>query len=214
MKNDDLRARIDRAAERLEEGLAALYRPDGSTYYSAEEHAEQEQALRREFHAALDAIEKDIEQRIEAAEEELLRLEHGDPSGALKPEELEQANARRAFIRDEAFGLDADALANRTRAVISSSDRPAMFLYAHHLRVKANEAVSGSEEDRLRQGTLQLRELAGELERTLDPEGAARRERAKAELEEARGLKDYAYYRRNGARDAVELYMNRVYGPA
>jgi hypothetical protein len=56
--------------------------------------------------------------------------------------------------------------------------------------------------------------LAGELERVLKPEGAARMERAGTELEEMRRLRDYAYYRRRGARDPVELHMNRVYGTA
>ncbi len=55
--------------------------------------------------------------------------------------------------------------------------------------------------------------LAGEeLERALDPEGAKKLEGARAELEEARGLRDYARLRRNGARGPVELHMNRVYG--
>jgi len=44
------------------------------------------------------------------------------------------------------------------------------------------------------------------------PKGAQKLEGARAELEEARGMKDYAHLRRNGARDPVELHMNRVYG--
>jgi hypothetical protein len=204
----DLRRRIDRAAELHEEARGALYRPDGSKVYGEEAHAEREEALRREFHAALDAIGEEIGKRISRAEGEVLRLEHGDPSGALTAEELERAGARRPFVRDEVYGLGTDALEERTRAVIASSDRPAMFVYAHHLRAKAREdAASGSGADGLR-----LKELAGDLERALDPEGARKLEGARAELEEARGLKDYAHLRRNGARDPVELHMNRVYG--
>ena len=206
--NSDLRRRIDRAAELHEEARRALYRPDGSKVYGEEAHAEREEALRREFHAALDALGEEIEKRIILAEEEVLRLEHGDPSGALTADELERASARRPFVRDEVSGLETDALEERTRAVIASSDRPAMFVYAHHLRAKAREdAASGSEADGLR-----LEELAAALERALDPEGAKKREVARAQLEEARGLEDYAHLRRNGARDPVELHMNRVYG--
>jgi hypothetical protein len=203
------REKIDRAAERHEEAARALYRPDGRKVFGEDEHEERERALRREFHADLDAVGPDIEKRIEAAEKEVLRLEHADPSAALDVSELEEANARRSFVSDEVFALDPDALADRARAVIASSDRAAMFLYAHHLRARANDAVLGSEAERLRLG-----ELAGELESALDPEGAEKRARARAELEEARSLKSYAYYRRNGARDAAELHMNRVYGRA
>jgi hypothetical protein len=204
----DLRRRIDRAAELHEEARGALYRSDGSKVYGEDAHAEREEALRREFHAALDAIGEEIGKRILLAEDKVLLLEHGDPSGSLTAEELERASARRPFVRDEVYGLGTDALEERTRAVIASSDRPAMFVYAHHLRAKAREdAGSGLGAEALR-----LRELAGELERALDPEGARKLEVAQAELEEARGLRDYAHLRRNGARDPVELHMNRVYG--
>ena len=144
--------------------------------YGEEAHAEREEALRREFHAALDAIGEEIEKRILLAEDKVLLLEHGDPSGALTAEELERASARRPFVRDEVFGLGTNALEDRTRAVIASSDRPAVFVYAHHLRAKSRgDAVSGSGADELRLG-----ELAGDLERALDPEGAQKLEGARA----------------------------------
>jgi hypothetical protein len=96
-----------------------------------------------ENHSALDRIEEYIEKCIQAAEEKPLCLNHGYPSAALTPEELERANARWAFVSDEVFGLDADALADLRRAVISSGDRPAMFLYSHNLPVKATDTVFG-----------------------------------------------------------------------
>ena len=62
----------DHAAELHEEARRALYRPDGSKVYGEEAHAEREEALRREFHAALDAIGEEIEKRISRAEEEIV----------------------------------------------------------------------------------------------------------------------------------------------
>jgi len=162
--------------------------------------------LEHEFRAALDAIGPDIEKRIEGAEREVLALEHADPSSSLTTDELEAANARRAFVTDEVFGMSAEALAERFRAVLASGDRPAMFLYAHHARVKTNDPVFGDDSE-----TLRLKELAGELEGGLDPERARKTEAARVALREAREIKSYAYYRRHGARDAVEMHMNRVY---
>lgn len=203
------RERIDRAAEHHEEERVKLYRPDGTSVYGEEEHAEREETLQREFRAALDAIGPDIERRIAASEQEVLKLEHSDPSSALTTEELEGANARRAFVADEVFGLSAEALMERMRAVMASGDRPAMFLYAHHARAKISDPVFGDDAQ-----ALELKELVGELDHALDPGRTRKTEAARSTLEEARNLKSYAHYRRNGARDAVELHMNRVYGRA
>ncbi len=104
-----------------------------------------------------------------------------------------------------------DALAERMRAVAASGDRPAMFLYVHSVRAKAQDPIFGSA--KLAEG-LRLKELVSELESALDPEGVKRREKARASLEEARELKNYAHYRKHGAKDAAELYMNRAYGQA
>lgn len=201
------RAKIDQAAEHFEAQRASLFRPDGSKAFSDPEHDEREGELRREFHAALDHIGPAIEKRIADHERDVLTRDHADPSGALSSEELESANARRAFVADEVNGLGVDALGKRMRAVAASGDRPAMFLYAHHARAKMKTFDSEAE-------GLGLRELVSELESALDPEGTRGREKASASLEEARELKSYAHYRKHGAKDAVELYMNRAYGQA
>jgi hypothetical protein len=199
----DEKARIDQAAAAFEEKRAGLYRPDGSKLFADAEHDEREAALRREFSAALDHIGPAIEKRIETAAEDAHQLEHRDPSGSLSSEELERANARRAFVADEVFGLSTDALAERMRAVAAAGDRPGMFLYTHHVRAK----TPGSEAE-----GLQLKELVSELESALDPDRAKRREQAAKALEEARELKSYSYYRKHGARDAASLHMDRTYG--
>src|SRR4051812_38235611 len=100
-----MRDRIDTVAERHEAAKAELFRPDGSKVYGDEEHKERETALKREFDAQIDNIEADIAQRITATEEELLKLEHADPTDILTNEELARANAKRAFVSDDCFNL-------------------------------------------------------------------------------------------------------------
>ena len=63
-------------------------------------------------------------------------------------EELEWANARRPCVSDEIYGLGTEALANRTRAVIASAERSAMFLYQHSIRAKSNDEAFGSKVDK------------------------------------------------------------------
>lgn len=201
----ELRAQIDQAAKRHEERRADLLRADGGKAYSDEEHDERAGALQRELNATLDRLGPEIEKRIETAAEAVHQLEHRDPSGALTTEELERANARSAFIKDEVNGLSTDALAERMRAVAASGDRSAAFLYAHHARMKMQTFDSEAE-------GLTLKALTGELESALDPQAAKRREEAAKALEAARELKSYSHYRRHGAKDAVEMHMNRTYG--
>jgi hypothetical protein len=211
--HDDLRSKIDEAAKTFERAKRSLLRPDGQSKFSIPEHNELEGIAKSNFNSELGRIEDEIEGRIASAEEKLHRMEHSDPSAVLTAEELEQANARRAFVSDEVFGRSAQALEDRVRAVIASSDRPAMFLYAHYLRAKTSEDIGDRglvpDAEQLRLG-----ELVRELESALDPQAAARVERAQAEIKELRGLKDYVYLRKNGATDPVQLYMDRAYGSA
>jgi hypothetical protein len=209
--HDDLRRRIDQAAEAFERAKRALVRSDGCAKFSLVEYQELEQVAQNDFNATLSRIEDEIEGRIASAEEKLYRMEHADPSAALTAEELEAANATRSFVSDEAFSLSRDALAERVRAVIASGDRVGAYLYSHIIRTMASDAEygDGAEADRLR-----LEGLAKELETALDPQAAARVERGQAELKELRELKDYIYLRRNGVRDAIKLYPNRAHGTA
>jgi hypothetical protein len=206
----DLRQRIDEAAERFEKARRALLRPDGGSKFSIVEHQELEGVAEKEFHDRLSRVEDEVEGRVARVEERLLRLEHSDPSASLTAEELEAANARRAFISDEVLSLSPEALEQRIRALISAGDRAGAFVYANLLRSLANDAEYGdpaAEANRLR-----LEQLARELEAALDPEASGRLEKAQAEIEELRKIRDYAYLRKNGAKDPVELYLNKAYG--
>jgi hypothetical protein len=203
--HSEARARIDAAAERHEQARKALLRSDGSQVYSDAEQAAREAELRGQFEAELVAIEGSIEEHIARAEEELLRLEHADPSSALPPEELEAAGRRRAFVADEVSGHTAAGLEDRVKAVMASGDRAGQFLYLHHLRLKAQENSTPEPE------RLVLGQLAAQLERSLDPEAEARLTKVQDEIAELEKVKTYAYARRHGGRDLVEVYMRQTY---
>ena len=89
-KDDERRHRmnedqIQEATTRREQQEAALLRPDGSRYYSDEEHKERVRAIRREHAAAFDRIDADIEERAERAQGELEALENADPAAGSRP---------------------------------------------------------------------------------------------------------------------------------
>jgi hypothetical protein len=217
------REQMDRAVERYEKATAELYRSDGTKLYSDEEHAERERAIRSEFKAAVDAIEQDVDSLIAAAKESLLIAESSDPTDALTTEELASANARRPFVSDEVFTLPMEKLVDRCRAVLAQGDRPAMFLYALYGGQRAgltgdespyspryntptDDGETGGGEE-----TGPLLEVVSELWRKLNPDAHKRVESAQKKLDELGGLKDYAYLRRRGAKNALELYTMQTY---
>jgi hypothetical protein len=221
-----MRDKIDRMVEAREQEEAKLYRGDGTKLYSDEEHASREADIRRRFRAAMDAIDEEAEAKIAAAEESLLIAENADPTDALTAEELTSANARRPFVSDEVFTLPKEKLVARCKAVLAAGDRPAMFLYALYGGQRAGlsgdesaynpryNTPSDSGEAYGGEDTHELLEVVSELWRKVNPDGEKRIEAARAKLEEAGGLKDYAYMRRRGAKDALGLYHQQAYGVA
>lgn len=217
-----MKNRIERAVQRRDAGLAELERPDGSKLYGPEEHAEREAAIEDEFKATMDAIEGEVDKRIAAGEETLLLAQSADPVDTLTTSELERANAKRAFVSDEALTLPPKDLERRLRAVLAQGDRPTMFLYALYAgqRVGNEKNPARQQLDRRygedavpdEEGAQEIRAAVAELWRALTPEGAKRTAAARKAVEEARSLKDYAYLRRRGAKSVVQLYMDRKYG--
>jgi hypothetical protein len=203
-----VRDKIDAAVRRRDEARGNLYRPDGSKRYGEEEHREREAAVGEQFRAEMDALEEEADRSISAAEEDLLVLEHADPADALTTAELERANAKRAFVADDCRTLPLDALEKRCRAALAGGDRATMFLLAHH----AAQRVSGGADGREEEGAEGVREIVGELLRKLNPDGERKTERARERLQEAQGIKDYAYLRRRGASNAGDLYAGQAYG--
>jgi hypothetical protein len=79
-----------------------------------------------------------------------------------------------------------------------------MFLLAHHAGIRAEEEENAYE----------LAEAVAELRRKLDPEAERKLAAAREAVEEAQGLREKAYYRRRGVRDATDLYARGAYWTA
>ena len=130
--------------------------------------------------------------------------ENADPTDALTTEELAAANARRPFVSDEVSALPMEKLTARCKAILAAGDQPAAFLYSLYAGQRASSS-DGQE------GVYDLLEVVADLRRKASPDAEKRIEAAREALREAGGLKDYAYMRRRGARDALELYQRQAY---
>lgn len=178
--------RVDRRFGQFQSAYAALFRDDGAPKYGDEEHAERVAALMKDFE---EAVEVTIE-RTDAGQQEVQQLRDSanlDPSAGLTPEELQAANSRALFVREDCEDMSLHDLARRVRVVALSDDRVTQFLfhrYASRRTETIRQAVAGgtvhlSAEDQTALG--QLSEDLGALgEKLRDPAEVKKLARADA----------------------------------
>jgi hypothetical protein len=198
--------RIEEATSRREQAEADLYRPDGSRYYSDEEHAERVRAIQARHRADFDRIEAEIARKVEEAEERLLLAENADLASTLTTEELQRVSVLSGFVADDVERLSLGEVVKRCRAALATADRPTLFALAHHVARRA-----GEEED------LGLVEEFGEvaqLRAKLAPDQERKLAAARQAHEEAQELRERAYLGRRGAKDAFDLYAQSGYWTA
>lgn len=140
------RAAVENAAATLATKRAALHR-NGQAIYSPEEQqrrdAEAEAGFRRTFTDAAEAAQAEIAD----AEDELQRLDRAeaDPIATLTADDLTKANARAAFIREDAESLPVAALADRAEEAATGGDRAtwALILRYASRRIETERAKPG-----------------------------------------------------------------------
>jgi hypothetical protein len=173
----------------------ALFRPDGSRYYSDEEHAERTAAIRREFEATMDKIQGSIQEHIEWARGELASAENAHPASSLSTDELQRAAALSVFVAEEVADLPTQNLVQRVRAAASSGDKAASYALLRHA-ARQDDDISG-----------EVRNAVAELRGALDPGREGKVAAAKASLEEAEDLQFKAQLARVGANNLGDAYL-------
>jgi hypothetical protein len=114
-----------------------VYRGDRSCVYGDEEHAERVEGLLEEFDRTRERVLATAKRAVEEANR-ILALEHRDPTNALSARELEEANAKREFVKEDCETMPLPDLADRAKAALTAGDKARIFLYA--LRPRASPA--------------------------------------------------------------------------
>jgi hypothetical protein len=195
--------RAEAALQRHEQAEAQLYCSDGTPKYSEDEMLDRQREEASRYQGEVDAIAGALERQIGAAQDEIMRLGHADPSDALTTTELERANAKRAFVADDTQALPLDKLAERCRAALTGDDRVSMFLLSHFAGQRVG-AVPDPVSDEA--GSAELREVVGQLQRKLDPERFSKLNRARSEVAQAEIRATEVALRRGGHRSALESW--------
>ncbi len=212
---------IDNAAETFRAAEKALYRGDGQPRYAPEEHAERRAALFAVFDTACETADNAASKVIADAEQALLGIEHDDPTGRLSADDLTSANAKRAFVAEDAERLPLGDLAARCTVALVAGDTATIFLLARYAR-KRGEAVLAdlhngtrmSEGDRaaLRDLDGVLKQLDGAL---ADPTAANKRAKAEEAIKAARAVKAHTaavHGELSGAQERTMQRMRAQYG--
>ena len=188
--------RIGRALEWFRAGKQDLYTESGQKLYSDEEHERRLETLLEDFDREKDSVVSEADRTI--------ALEHRDLSDSLTTEELERANAKRAYVEDDVWNLTPEILIKRARAAQAAGDRPSMFLYARTLEKRANveyEGDSGEEGAQLEQLALELAQIVR------GPRAERDLERARKAKRDATSLKIYAGQQRQEADGTAERVL-------
>lgn len=181
------RQQVDRAVERYEEGIAGLFREDGSKRCPEEEHAERARVLSEEFRATLHDIGEALERKISLAQATLLQhaQDQSTASSAGEP-----ADDRRSSIEREAERLPLEELAVRCESALSDGDGD--LATVRHLGRCARERAT---RERLADGRVahtdeyvRLEAAISQLEERLKPPEVKAAERA---IEQAREIREY-----------------------
>lgn len=127
----DLLTASQTALQKLEAGRAKLLNNDGSRIYSDAEHEIRATQLLEEFNTEVEALVTQAEQRASSVEAAAANLQ-ADPTAHLKPEELQAANLRAEFVREEAASLPLPQLLTRCQEAIAAGDKAGLFLWSRY----------------------------------------------------------------------------------
>ena len=212
---ETLRARIDTAAERAQAQKEALFNKDGRRLYSDEEHQRRMEVIAEEIGRAAAEVDEGAAKLIEDKEHELDRYLYNDPTDELLGEQLESANLRRHFVKEDCEEMLLEELVKRCRGVLADNTQEMIWLYARNGRRRATQALeklnTGSiSTDAQRTTAASLRELGEVVVRLEDKSKASlnKREAEKTaqEIEAARSLRTYVRQRRSDVDGTTERF--------
>ena len=213
---DDAYTRIDKAAARLEDRLASLYR-DGKPVFTPDVQAETAQVYLEEYDATAAAAVDAAEQAAAVAQLQLDML-GADLSTRLTRDELARASAAAAFVREDCEQRPLHELVERCRAALASGRRDDAYVWARYVEQRL-VAEQGRQDTGSTDWTsavdpqlLQdLQALVGDLKAVVDPTLQQRRMALQATLGRARGVRWQAEQKRpklDALGNRVETYYS------
>lgn len=142
----DAQLREIRAVERAladADAARAKLTPNGRPVYAADEHARREQAIEETLEAEISRVSEAADTAVRESAAALERLTDADPLDALTSVEIEAANQRATFVREDAERLPLADLTRRIQQALGGSDRSMLYLWARYGDARLQAEQSG-----------------------------------------------------------------------
>jgi hypothetical protein len=176
---------IEQAVEKFNQGQVALLGENGQPRFVPDEHQRQVAALQAELQSVVDAEVTTAESTIKDLQAKITAIQARSSLDALSQAELQRANDRAQFVREDLAGMPLDTLANRLKTMLVQGDKSDLFLCARYLparlETEGKKPSSPANQAAIRELVALLRQ-AGEK---LNPSGEAEIAKLRKGIEEA-----------------------------
>lgn len=192
---------VEQAVAKFNEGKAALLGSNGQPRFVPDEHGRQMAALQATLQSAVDSEVTTAESAIQTTQAKIVAIQARSPLDALSQAELQRANERAQFVKEDLSSMPLDALAGRLKTMLAGEDKADLFLFVRYLpsRIEAENKTARSEPIRaMLRELIALHRQAGEV---LTPSGEAEVKKLRADIEAAQLRRARAL---TAARDATQ----------
>jgi hypothetical protein len=197
---EDLKKKIDRAVEAAESEKAKLLKRDGTRIYSDTEHDGRLRQIDDKFNRITNEVAEELDTIAEEKEAELVQYRYGDPTDALVGPQLENANAKRIFVKEDCETLPMPDLGRRLRGVLEGGKKESIWLHARYAKMRLADidrkvrdgVISPQKTEGITEVRTTLALLEDKVTSSVDKREA---ERTETELQAARDAKRYLYSR-------------------
>lgn len=192
----------EQAVEKFNEGKAALLGENGQPRFVPEEHGRQMATLQATLQSVVDSDVATAESAIASLQAKIVAIEARSPLDALSQPEVQRANERVQFVKEDLSALPLDALAGRLKTMLAGGDKADLFLFVRYLpaRIEAENKRPGQSEPirAMLRELIALHRQAGEV---LTPSGEAEVKKLRGDIEAAQLRRARAL---TAARDATQ----------
>lgn len=165
---------------------AKLFNGNSQPIHVPEEHTQRLATLQAGLQSTLDQITGPLDAQITAIRSQITALEGKNTLDQLTPAELETANARREFLKEDISLVSLADLSSRLKALVADGkDKAGLFLYARYLPARLDAENGKPQTPAHRQALGELWQLQRAAQQKLNPSQEAEINKLRSQIEEA-----------------------------
>lgn len=193
---------VEQAVTKFNEGKAGLLGENGQSRFVPDEHERRLATLQAELKSVVDSEVATAESGIASLQARIEAIKSRSPLDALDPADLQRANDRAQFVREDLSSMPLAALAGRLKTMLADGkDKADLFLFVRYLPARLESENKTARTEPIRAALRELAALHRQAGETLNPSGEAEIKKLRADIEAAQLRRFHAL---TAARDATE----------